>query len=61
MVTVSIHFNANLLMTWCFEINLINFINFITANMLVAIPSTSAPSLDPAQADITLPDLVVNQ
>ena len=33
----------------------------ITADMLVAIPSMSAPSLDPAQADITLPDLVVNR
>ena len=31
----------------------------ITADMPVAIPSMSAPSLDPAQADITLPDLVV--
>ena len=33
----------------------------ITADMPVAIPSTSAPSLDPTQADITLPDLVVNR
>ena len=33
----------------------------ITADMPVAVPSTSAPSLDPAQTDITLPDLVVNR
>ena len=33
----------------------------ITADTPVAVPSTSAPSLDPAQADITLPDLVVNR
>ena len=33
----------------------------ITIDTPLAIPSTSAPSLDPAQADITLPDLVVNR
>ena len=33
----------------------------ITVDMPLAIPSTSRPSLDPAQADITLPDLVVNR
>ena len=33
----------------------------ITVDTPLAIPSTSAPSLDPAQADITLPDLVVNR
>ena len=33
----------------------------ITADTPVAVPSMSAPSLDPAQADITLPDLVVNR
>ena len=33
----------------------------ITVDTPSAIPSTSAPSLDPAQADITLPDLVVNR
>ena len=32
----------------------------ITADTPLVIPSTSAPSSDPAQADITLPDLVVN-
>ena len=33
----------------------------ITIDTPLAIPSMSAPSLDPAQADITLPDLVVNR
>ena len=33
----------------------------ITVDMPLAIPSTSAPSSDPVQADITLPDLVVNR
>ena len=33
----------------------------IAIDTSLAIPSTSAPSLDPAQADITLPDLVVNR
>ena len=33
----------------------------ITIDTPLAIPSTSAPSLDPAQADITLPDLVFNR
>ena len=32
----------------------------IAIDTSLAIPSKSAPSLDPAQADITLPDLVVN-
>ena len=33
----------------------------ITIDKPLAIPSTSTPSSDPAQADITLPDLVVNR
>ena len=32
-----------------------------TADTPLAIPSTSAPSTDPVQADTTLPDLVVNR